>query len=175
MTSGSRSSPAITSAGSPGSNCCSEKISTETKNSVGTICIRRRARKLNIRVASLQLEADDAHETVGHLPIAFEFCSMRDDDAAVVEIEQGLLVLDQLRENFVTRLALDGVGHQPRVRQRLVGLRVVPRAVVLRRTAVQKNKAVAVGIDTTAPGEHEGLVVAGLRLLEPGREFADAD
>src|SRR4051794_4896439 len=48
ITAGSRSSPAITSAGSPGNSCCSEKISTDTKNSVGINCIRRRARKLSM-------------------------------------------------------------------------------------------------------------------------------
>jgi hypothetical protein len=48
ITSGSRSSPAITSAGSPGSNCCSEKISIDTKNSVGISCRRRLARKFSM-------------------------------------------------------------------------------------------------------------------------------
>src|SRR3954453_17219512 len=51
MMSGSRSSPAITNAGSPGSNCCSEKIRIDTKNSVGISCTRRRARKVSIAEA----------------------------------------------------------------------------------------------------------------------------
>ena len=40
---GSCSSPASATAASPGSSCCSEKISTETKNSVGTSTASRRA------------------------------------------------------------------------------------------------------------------------------------
>src|SRR5881392_3039310 len=48
LTPGSRSSPAITSAGSPGSNCCSEKIRIDTKNRVGISWIRRRARNLSM-------------------------------------------------------------------------------------------------------------------------------
>ena len=38
ITAGSRSSPAITSAGSPGNRCCREKIRIDTKNSVGINC-----------------------------------------------------------------------------------------------------------------------------------------
>src|SRR6202043_1682534 len=48
MTAGSRSSPAITSAGSPGSRCCSVKIMIDTKNSVGISCTMRRARKFSM-------------------------------------------------------------------------------------------------------------------------------
>ena len=40
---GSCSSPASARAASPGRSCCSEKISTETKNSVGTSTASRRA------------------------------------------------------------------------------------------------------------------------------------
>src|SRR5579862_6400289 len=48
MTVGSRSSPAITSAGSPGNRCCNEKIRIDTKNNVGISCITRLARKLSM-------------------------------------------------------------------------------------------------------------------------------
>src|SRR5450631_1452432 len=48
MTSGSRSSPAITSAGSPGNRCCSEKIRIDTKNSVGISCRMRLPRKFSM-------------------------------------------------------------------------------------------------------------------------------
>ena len=36
------------SAGSPGSNCCSEKMSTDTKNRVGISCSRRLPRRFNM-------------------------------------------------------------------------------------------------------------------------------
>ena len=48
MTVGSRSSPASICAGSPGSSCCSPKISIETKISVGTICASRLSRNSSI-------------------------------------------------------------------------------------------------------------------------------
>src|SRR5207237_9074283 len=48
VTEGSRSWPANASAGSPGNSCCSPKISTYTKNSVGTTSASRRSRKVVI-------------------------------------------------------------------------------------------------------------------------------
>src|ERR1700730_3030927 len=48
MTSGSRSSPAITSAGSPGNRCCNEKIRIDTKSSVGISCKIRLPRKFSM-------------------------------------------------------------------------------------------------------------------------------
>src|SRR6266540_1714358 len=43
------------SAGSPGRSCCSEKISTDTKKSVGINCSRRLARKVSIASSPLPL------------------------------------------------------------------------------------------------------------------------
>ena len=51
---GIASSPAMTSAGSPGSNCCSEKISTDTKNSVGMSCSSRLAEEAQHATGFLQ-------------------------------------------------------------------------------------------------------------------------
>src|SRR6266404_7858119 len=163
MTLGSRSSPAITSAGSPGSNCCSEKIRIDTKNSVGISCRIRLPRKFSMAHAhfdargsyvrrktlamstfhpplwgrgreggnssgfcacgtphpspppqggreqresaphrtrdtpasldrSLQLQSDHAHQPVRHLLIAFELGGVRDQELAVIEIDQGFVV-----------------------------------------------------------------------------------
>src|SRR5215475_2853459 len=140
MTAGSRSSPPITRAGSPGKSCCSEKIRMDTKNSVGTSWAIRRARKFSMTAlvsrarrnmqgcdaepgpmfdgsrlwvpdqhriagalqciqdarafasASLQLQPDHAYEPVRHLLVAFEPVGMRDQDAAMVEVKDGLVV-----------------------------------------------------------------------------------
>src|ERR1700681_2637685 len=97
MTSGSRSSPAITSAGSPGNKCCNEKMSIDTKNSVGISCITRLARKLSIArfprgSFSHQLQADHAHQPVRHLLVTFEPGRMREQQFAVVEINDRLVV-----------------------------------------------------------------------------------
>src|SRR5947209_17057135 len=94
ITAGSRSSPAITSAGSPGSSCCSEKISTDTKNSVGMSWTIRRARKVSMArlvlrrpTRSLQLQPDHAHQAVGHLLVAFELGGVGDQQPAMIEID----------------------------------------------------------------------------------------
>src|SRR3954447_26308220 len=135
MTSGSRSSPAMTSAGSPGSNCCSEKIRIETKNSVGINWTTRRARKFSMarsrrQQRSLQLQPDHAHQPVRHLLVAFELGGMRDQDAAVVDVEQRLFLQHDLRQLFIDRLALRLIRHKAPVIERLVGLLVGPCAVV---------------------------------------------
>src|SRR6185295_3230385 len=98
MTSGSRSSPAMTSAGSPGSNCCSEKISTDTKNSVGINWTTRRARKFSMALSvsparpwSFQLQPDHAHQPVRHLLVAVELGGVCDQDAAVIDVKERLV------------------------------------------------------------------------------------
>src|ERR1043166_742520 len=65
MTFGSRSSPAIAIAGSPGRSCCSPKIRIETKNSVGTIAASRFARNWSTRPSAgllAELHVLQAHE-----------------------------------------------------------------------------------------------------------------
>src|SRR5712672_55453 len=114
MTLGSRSSPAITSAGSPGSNCCNEKIRIDTKNSVGDT-------RGYLRF-SLQLQPDHAHQSVRHLLVALEPGGMRDQDPAVIDVQQRLLVERELRQFFVDRLALRLVGDKAGVIERLVGV-----------------------------------------------------
>src|SRR5437879_5649226 len=98
MTAGSRSSPAITSAGSPGNRCCSEKIRIDTKNSVGISCRTRLPRKFSMAFvsrappSSLQLQPDHAHQAVRHLPIALELRGVGDEKLAVIEIDDRLVV-----------------------------------------------------------------------------------
>ncbi len=43
--------------------------------------------------ASLQLQPDHAHQPVGHLLVAVELGGVRDHDAAVIDIEQRLVLL----------------------------------------------------------------------------------
>src|SRR4051794_17055479 len=140
MTLGSRSSPAITSAGSPGSNCCSEKISIDTKNSVGTICAMRRARKFSMAwmasrapPRSLELQPDHAHEAVGHLPVALELLRVRDQQRAVVDVDDRQIVEQDSCQLLVDRLALLDIGGRPPFFHELVGLGVRIDSIVLRR------------------------------------------
>src|SRR5665647_1402429 len=108
MISGSRSSPAMTSAGSPGNRCCSEKIRIDTKNSVGISCRMRLARKFSMVLVSraqrgadeprsLQRQPGHAHQPVRHLLVTFQPGGMCDQDPAVKDIENGLFVEHGLR------------------------------------------------------------------------------
>src|SRR5471032_2271423 len=81
---GSRSSPAMISAGSPGSSCCRPKISIDTRISVGMICSSRRVRKTSIL---LELQSDHAHQPVGHLPVAVELVAVRHQYLRMIEVE----------------------------------------------------------------------------------------
>src|SRR6202140_4694521 len=198
ITSGSRSSPAITSAGSPGNKCCREKIRIDTKNSVGISCRMRLARKFSmafvsrarrsvpgsaLRAAraqaprsaaepgsvlfgrwgpalrssvrtlhrvrdtsncltsppSLELQPGHADQSVRHLPVAFEPGGVGDQELAVIEIDERLIMKHESGELFVDRLALRRIGNQPRLFKQPVGLRVGIEALVLRRLGVQKD------------------------------------
>src|SRR5258705_11837542 len=97
ITAGSRSSPAMTSAGSPGSRCCSEKIRIDTKNSVGTSWARRLARKLSMgtpraQPLSFQLQPDHAHQPVRHLLLAFELGGVPEQQLGMIEIDDRLIL-----------------------------------------------------------------------------------
>src|SRR6202035_2744407 len=110
MTAGSRSSPAMISAGSPGNRCCSEKIRIDTKNNVGISCSRRLPRKFSMgvfraRSPSLQLQPDHAHQPVRHLLVAFQLGRVCDQEFAMIEIDDRLVVEHDFREVFVDRLA----------------------------------------------------------------------
>src|SRR5436189_1598097 len=95
------------SAGSPGSNCCSEKMITDTKNNVGISCSSRLPRNVSIaRRRSLQLEPDHAHEPVGHLRIALKLGCMRDQHAAMIKIKLRDIGQDDPGDLFIDRLAL---------------------------------------------------------------------
>src|SRR6476661_5850743 len=84
---GSRSSPAMISAGSPGSSCCRPKISIDTRITVGMICSRRRMRKASTLFLLLQLEADHPHQPVGHLLVALELVGVRHQHLRMVEVD----------------------------------------------------------------------------------------
>jgi hypothetical protein len=64
---------------------------------------------------------------------------MRDQELAVIEIDQRFVVEHNLRQPFIDRLALRRIGDQARIFERLVGLRVGIAAIVLRRLGVQNT------------------------------------
>src|SRR5690242_20642784 len=159
MTAGSRSSPAITIAGSPGRSCCSEKIRIDTNSNVGTSWAMRRARKFSIaallfprhcsaralqclqetilcRSPSLQLQPGHAHQAVGHLLVALELVALRDQDTAVIEIENRFFVELEFGQLLVGLLALGHIGGEASLFHGLVGIGVRPDAIVLRTAGV---------------------------------------
>src|SRR5436305_12612110 len=97
----------MTSAGSPGNKCCSEKIRIDTKNSVGINCTTRLARKLSMVAhlsrasPSFQLQPDYAHQPVRHLLVALEFGGVRDQQLAVIEVDQRFVVEHDLGQLLI--------------------------------------------------------------------------
>src|SRR6478736_8116445 len=106
MASGSRSSPASAVAGSPGRSCCSPKIRTETKNSVGTIVASRRSRKRSI---SIHLQALNANHPIGHGTQPGQLGVVRPQPVAVKEVDDGAVLRHVLRHGLVELGALSGV------------------------------------------------------------------
>src|SRR3569833_1742093 len=167
----------MTSAGSPGSRCCSEKIRLDTKNSVGMICAMRLARKVSMAGASraagrddvcqqvetasfppplwrrescqlgpqqcistiysLQLQPGHAHQPVGYRLVALQLLGIREQEFAVVEIDDRIVLEHDPGQLLVKRLALQDDNRQPDNNQQQVGFRVGIAAVVLRCTGVQ--------------------------------------
>src|SRR5438874_2470419 len=131
MTAGSRSSPAITSAGSPGSNCWSEKMITDTNSSVGISSRRRRPRNVSTAAVpcplrkpnarpSFQLQSDHPYQSIRHLRIAFEPGGMSNQRTAMVEVDDGAVAEKDVGDLLVDRLALGRIGYRPRFIEQLV-------------------------------------------------------
>src|SRR5271166_3715265 len=164
MTCGSFSSPAMTSAGSPGSKCCSRKMINDTKNSVGTSCRSLLPKKVSMEARaspSPELQADHPYQTVGQLPVAFQPCGMRNQHKAVIEIELGNIFENDLGELFVHGLALRHIGERASLVEQLVGLRIAITGVILRRLAFMEDVEIAVGIRAAAPGQEKSLILPG--------------
>src|ERR1051325_7495510 len=159
-TAGSRSSPAMINAGSPGSNCCRPKISIDTRIRVGMICSRRWVRKASIGLGAsclvfrtarvpeklLQLDADDPDQTVGHLLVAVDPVAERHQHQAVIEVLDGAVGQIALGDVFVDLLALGGIALDARLLVPLVDILVAVARIVLRRAAGLEGEGVAVGI-----------------------------
>src|SRR5258708_1084299 len=110
---GSRSSPAMISAGSPGSSCCRPKISIDTRISVGMICSSRRVRKAT--KVLLQPDADHAHESVRHLLVTLDLVRNRYQDTAMIEVEDRAIGQEPPRDRLVGLLPLRRVALRTRL------------------------------------------------------------
>src|SRR5688572_32765259 len=142
MTFGSRSSPASTIAGSPGSSCCSPKTSIDTNSSVGTISARRRPRKLSILSrrprlrgdggTSLEAQSLHAHHSVRHRAKAAQLVRVGPQPVAVVEIDDRA-ILQRIRGHLLVELhALRQVALGPRAIEQLVDLGLAIARVIER-------------------------------------------
>src|SRR5258706_13788087 len=111
ITVGSWSSPPMAIAGSPGRSCCSPKISTDTRKSVGRIAERRFARKATIAVLvrSALLQALQAHEAVGHGAQARELVRVDPQPIAVVQVDDRPVLHDVRGELLEELPPLPGV------------------------------------------------------------------
>src|SRR5262249_7775805 len=171
------------SAGSPGSNCCSEKMSTDTKNKVGISCSRRLPRRFNMADAvsptgqpySLERKPHHADKAVRHLRVAVKFCRVRDENTTVIEVDLGNIRENGLRQFFVNRLARGDFRRDARLVEQFVDIGVAIAHRVLRRVALEEDVRIAVGISAPAPCQQVGLIVALLGLLERGGKFRNTD
>src|SRR5579863_7502445 len=143
MTAGSRSSPAIASAGSPGNNRCSPKINSDTKNRVGTISAMRRTRKAIIGpAASLQRDPLWPDQPVGIGRKAGELRAHRVEPFLVPEIDDRSVGKDDRRELAVGRHAVGlSARGAPSVKLR-VGVGVAIMTGVQRRRRLAGNEVV---------------------------------
>src|SRR5712671_2724197 len=135
---GSRSSPAMISAGSPGSSCCRPKISIDTRISVGMICSSRWVRKAS--KVLLQLDADHAHQAVRQLLVALNLVGMRHQHLGVVEIDDRALGEEFPGHDLVELLAFGEIALGTRLGMGRIDLLVAELAVVLRRVAGLENE-----------------------------------
>src|SRR5260370_27196386 len=169
---GSRSSPAMINAGSPGRSCCRPKISIDTRISVGMICSSRWVRKAS---TLLQLHTNHAHEPVGHLLIALDLVGKRHQHLHVVEVEDRALGEEFLGDDFVGLLALGRIARGARDGVRRFDLLIAELGVLFPRVGGLEDERIAVGIAAAAPAVQVELVVAVVALLERSRELGDSD
>src|SRR5437763_7417450 len=165
-------------AGSPGSSCCSEKMSTDTKNSVGINCSRRLPRKVSMAVGyvvspciSVRLQSDHAHDAVRHGLEAGQTGRVRDQIALMVQIDDAFFVQHLLGDSLVDRLALLGLVGQSRLVEPGIDVLVAKIADVLRRLALVEDIGIAVRVRPTPPPDLKSLEAAGFRLVERRRKL----
>src|ERR1700730_12483337 len=165
-------------AGAAGSSGCSEKMITDTKNSVGISCRTRLPRKVSIfalpcsgrrsdqRACSLQADPDHPHDAVGNLLVAGQAVGVRDQDAPVIEIDDVVFLEHLARDLLVERLALLEFAGEARLIERRVDVLVAKAADIEGRLAFVKAVNVAVGVDAAGPADLKRLITAGLGLVE---------
>src|SRR5262249_29301862 len=108
------------------------------------------------RSRSLQPQPHHAHEAVRHLPVAVDAGVEADQHAAVIEIDDRILLQDDLGQLLVDRLAGGEIRDRAGLVEILVDVGVADAAVRLRSVADLEHIGVAVRIGAAAPGEQEG-------------------
>ena len=93
---------------------------------------------LDLKKYSLELQSDHTHQSVRYRLVTFQLGRVRDQQLAVIEINNRFVVEHDFGQLFADRLALRRIGNQARIFKRLVGLRVGIKGLVLRRFGVQK-------------------------------------
>src|SRR5438093_40278 len=97
-------------AGSPGKSCCRPKIRTETRKSVGTSAASRRARKRDTaRARSLHAQAREPHHAVGDRLQSRELRVVREEQVAVVQVEDRAQLRFERRGLLEILSALPGI------------------------------------------------------------------
>src|SRR5215469_2236122 len=189
---GSCSSPARAIAGSPGSNCCRQNTSTETRKSVGTRAASRRTtkrrsvmrepgpeRNWSTRPSGTrsggQPEALHADDAVRVRREALDLDAESGEHAPVPEVQARHVAQHDLGDLVVELLALGRVGDVSRLHEEGVDLGIAVFAVVLRAVAGDEGVHVAVGVGPAAPEREVRLEVSLVPGLEHRHVFLRLD
>src|SRR3954447_19624169 len=169
---GERSSPASTSAGSPGSArvpANTTMLARRTTISAAPALRRKKPRTaLRPRREARLLEPQEAvaeELDPGHLLLRAE------EVVVVPQVDQRVLVEQHLRHLLVDLGALALVERRAALVQQRVELRVGVAGVVLGARLADELLRVAVGVDAPGPSDLEDVEVTGVALVERGREL----
>src|SRR5919112_634054 len=173
------SGPSMTVAGSPGIRFISEKHTTLTMKSIGSVRSRRRIRNAtpeNLLPVLLLLLLAHASEPQDAVRVGLEAldCGLHGEVrglVVVVEVDVGHVLVQDLHDLAVELLAPVPVAGDARLVEELVHLRVAVARVVEVAVGHREVVDVQVRVDPAAPAEEQGLEVAVGGVIEQRPEL----
>src|SRR3954452_1016538 len=172
MACGLRSSPASVSAGLPGSACSPANTMTLAAKMTISAAPARRSRKLRTALRpGREPGLLEPQQAVAELLDPRDLLRHAREVMVVVEVDQRVRGQQHLRRLRVHLLAPALVERRAGLVEQRVELRVGVAGVVLRAGLGDELLDVAVGVDAPRPPDLERVEVAGVRLVERGREL----
>src|SRR5919202_5492782 len=169
---GLRSSPASTSAGLPGRAWSPANTSTLARKTTISAAPDRRRRKLRTGLrAGREPGLLEPQQAVAELLQPGHLLRHAREVVVVVEVDERRLLVEHLRHLGVELAPAALVEGRARLVEQRVDLRVGEARVVLRAGLSDELLDVAVGVDAARPSDLEDVEVAGVGLVERGREL----